>query len=86
MRLISSDPTSAESYSLPVEQFNQGASSGVLQMFGAGEIFGRPDPMGTWYVQSAQYGQRTCFMTISQLRRPDKLIRWRLFCGMTARP
>ncbi len=56
VRLISSDPTTAESYSTVVRN-NSGAYSVVLQNVEPGKYSVDLIPHGEWYVQSAQYGQ-----------------------------
>jgi len=56
VRLISSDPTTAESYSTAVRG-SPGANSVVLQNVEPGKYSVDLIPHGAWYVQSAQYGQ-----------------------------
>ena len=56
VRLISSDPTSPESYSTVVRN-NSGTYSVVLQNVDPGRYSVDLIPHGAWYVQSAQYGQ-----------------------------
>ena len=56
VRLLSSDPTTAESYSTVVRG-TPGAYSLVLQNVEPGRYSVDLIPRGAWYVQSAQYGQ-----------------------------
>ncbi len=56
MRLIPSDPTTSESYSI-TKPDSARASSVVLQSVDAGKYSVDLIPRGGWYVQSAQYGQ-----------------------------
>jgi hypothetical protein len=56
VRLISSDPTTSESYSTAVRG-SGGANSVVLQNVEPGKYSVDLIPHGGWYVQSAQYGQ-----------------------------
>jgi hypothetical protein len=56
VRLLSSDPTTAESYSTVVRG-TPGAYSLVLQNVEPGKYSVDLIPRGAWYVQSAQYGQ-----------------------------
>ena len=55
VRLISSDPTSPESYS--IVRNNSGTYSAALQNVEPGKYSVDLMPQGAWYVQSAQYGQ-----------------------------
>ena len=56
VRLISRDPTTSESYSTAVRG-SGGANSVVLQNVEPGRYSVDLIPRGSWYVQSAQYGQ-----------------------------
>ncbi len=56
VRLIPTDPTTAESYSI-THRSTSGAYSGTLQNVEPGKYAVDLIPWGGWYVQSAQYGQ-----------------------------
>jgi hypothetical protein len=55
VRLLSTDPTAPESYS--IVRNNSGTYSAVLQNVEPGKYSVDLIPWSTWYVQSAQYGQ-----------------------------